>query len=421
MAVLTDWGALARYDRSGPGSETAQAMNYESPLTTDEQAAVDAEPSSVSETDGFPRRKLIVYGAIILALVVLIAYFTHRSSGDGLGDSASRLPLVSVMVPGKATVAGSITASGTLAARRELPVGVVGDGGRVVRVPVEPGQWVKRGQVLAVIDSSVQNQQIASAAAQVSAANADAQLAQSNLDRALQLVERGFISKAEIDRLTATRDGGVARVGVARAQLAELRAKAARLNIVAPDAGLLLTREVEPGQVVTGGPNVLFSIAKGGEMELLAQLGEEDLAKVHVGATATVTPTGSDKSYSGQVWQVSPVIDLQTRQGRVRVALSYEPGLRPGGFASATIQSGTVVAPMLPESAIQTDERGSYVYVVGKDNKVLRRDVKTGFVTKQGIAVVNGLTGNERIVARAAAFLSPGDKVRPNPVKSSGK
>ena len=396
-------------------------MNYESPLTTDGQETVDAEPLSAGETAGFPRRKLIAYGAIILALVVLIAYFTHRSSKDGLGDGASRLPLVSVIVPGTATVAGSITASGTLAARRELPVGVVGDGGRIVRVPVEPGQWVKRGQVLAVIDSSVQNQQIASAAAQVSAANADAQLAQSNLDRALQLVDRGFISKAEIDRLTATRDGAVARSRVARAQLGELRAKAARLNIVAPDAGLLLTREVEPGQVVTGGPNVLFSIAKGGEMELLAQLGEEDLAKVHVGTTATVMPVGSGESYSGQVWQVSPVIDLQTRQGRVRIALPYSPGLRPGGFASATIQGSAIMAPMLPEAAIQTDGRGSFVYIVSKDDKVLRRDVKTGFVAEQGIAVVDGLTGNERVVARAAAFLSPGDKVRLNPVKLSGK
>jgi len=60
-----------------------------------------------------------------------------------------------------------------------------------------------------------------------------------------------------------------------------------------------------------------------------------------------------------------------------------------------------------------SDEKGSYVYVVDRNNKVERRDVKTGTVTDQGTAVVAGLAGNERIVARAGGFLNPGDKVRP--------
>src|SRR3546814_6148132 len=96
-----------------------------------------------------------------------------------------------------------------------MPVGVVGEGGRVVSVSVEQGQWVRAGQVLASIDRSVQSQQARAQAAQVEVARADAQLAQSNLDRALQLVERGFISKADVDRLTATRDAARARVEVA--------------------------------------------------------------------------------------------------------------------------------------------------------------------------------------------------------------
>ena len=112
---------------------------------------------------------------------------------------------MSVIAPGQATIEGTITATGTIAARREMPVGVVGEGGRVVSVPVEQGQWVRAGQVLASIDRSVQSQQAFAQAAQVEVARADAMLAQSNLDRALQLVERGFISTADIDRLTATR------------------------------------------------------------------------------------------------------------------------------------------------------------------------------------------------------------------------
>src|SRR5690606_36392185 len=117
-----------------------------------------------------------------------------RSGPAELGsNAASQAPVVTVVVPGRSTVAGEISATGTLAARREMPVGSVGEGGQVVQVLVEPGQWVKAGQVLAVIDRSVQTQQQASLAAQVSVAAADAQLAQANLDRALKLVDRGFI------------------------------------------------------------------------------------------------------------------------------------------------------------------------------------------------------------------------------------
>ena len=123
--------------------------------------------------------------------------------------------------------------------------------------------------------------------------------------------------------------------------------------------------------------------------------------------------SGTDRSFSGAVWQLSPTIDPQSRQGTARIALAYDAALRPGGFATATIASGTLVAPMLPESALLSDDKGSYVYVVGKDNKVVRRPVKTGLVTANGIAVTEGLTGTERVVLRAGGFLAPGDKVVP--------
>jgi len=237
-------------------------------------------------------------------------------------------------------------------------------------------------------------------------------LGQANLDRASKLIERGFVSKADIDRLRATRDAAAARVRVAEATLRELQARNARLNIYAPASGLVLTRNVEPGQTVGAGSQPVFTIASGGEMELLARLGEEDLARLSVGTTATVTPVGLDKSYTGQVWQIDPTVDAQTRQGTARIALAYAPGLRPGGFASAVVNSGTVVAPLLPESAILSDDKGSYVYVVGKADKVERRDIQTGMVTDRGIAVTSGLTGQELVVLRPGRFLSPGDKVK---------
>ena len=364
------------------------------------------------------RRVWWIAGAMLLVLAIG-AWMWSRSGGQtAAADAAAQAPTVSVVTPGRGTVQGTINVTGSLAARREMPVGSVGEGGLVVAVLVEPGQWVGAGQVLAVVDRSVQSQQAAGQAAQIQVSQADANLAQANLDRALKLVQGGFISKADVDRLSATRDAANARVRVARAQLGELKARSARLSIRAPASGLVLDRTVEPGQVVGAGTGVLFRLAKGGEMELRAAVSEADLAQLAPGVSAQVTPVGTDKSFTGQIWQLSPVINPQTRQGTARIALPYNPALRPGGFASATVQSGTVIAPLLPESAILSDDKGTYVYIVGGNNKVRRQAVKTGIVTAQGITVIEGLSGSERVVLRAGGFLSPGDAVIPRAAKS---
>lgn len=386
-------------------------MNYETSIAA--QAAVDADESGPA----VPRlsRKFWIGAALVLVALVAIYVYTHRTpAGAADADKKSaQAQTVTVVAPGRTEVAATITASGTIAARREMPVGIAGEGGRVLSVLVDAGAWVRAGQVLAVVDRSVQVEQAAGLAANVEVQRANARLAQSNLDRALKLVSKGFISKADVDRLTATRDSAVAQVRVAEANLAQTRASNARLNIVAPADGLVLSRGIEPGQVVGPGSGVLFRMAKGGELEMQARLAENDLARLSVGQSARVAPVGTDRAFEGQIWQLSPVIDPQTREGTARIALAYDPALRPGGFASASISSGTVTAPVLPESAILSDEKGAYVYVVGPDRKVFRRAVRTGTVTPGGIAVVEGLQGNERVVLRAGGFLNPGDLVNP--------
>jgi RND family efflux transporter MFP subunit len=280
-------------------------------------------------------------------------------------------------------------------------------------VLVEPGQWVGAGQTLAVIERSVQSQEAQQLAASIDVARADARLAQQELERAQALVSRGFVSKADVERRIATRDAANARVRVAQAQLGASRARIGRLDVRAPAAGLVLDRNVEPGQIVSAGSGALFRIAQGGQMELLARLPQTDLSTLSVGVPVTVTPVGSQQSYQGSVWQISPIIDPQTRQGEARIAIPYNRELRPGGFASATIQAGATVAPLLPESAVLTDDSGTYVLIVLPNNTVQRRPVRVGTVTDKGVVIAEGLNGNERVVQSAGAFLNPGEKVRP--------
>ncbi|WP_209349150.1 efflux RND transporter periplasmic adaptor subunit [Pontixanthobacter sp. CEM42] len=395
-------------------------MNYETTVQADSGEYSSDKLAGTAPSEGRSKVKL---AAIIMAVLVVaagLAYFLITGGTAEVADEREEQgAAITVVTPGRATVAGEIVATGTLAARRELPVGIDGAGGKVVQVYVDAGTWVRQGQVLASIDRSVQNQQAASAAASVEVAESDARLAQANLDRSLQLVERGFVSKADVDRLTATRDRAVAQVNVAKAQLNQIRASNSRLSVTAPASGLVLERNTEPGQVVSAGSGPLFRIAKGGEMEMMARLSESDLAKISAGVSAQVVPTGSDKTFTGQVWQVSPTIDPQNRQGMARIALPYARELRPGGFASATIASGTVVATVLPESAILSDSEGAYVYVIDAENKAQRRAVTTGIVTNEGIAVTDGLDGTESIVLRAGGFLTPGESVRPQKAETS--
>ena len=393
-------------------------MNYETNMKYDTMLA---DQTVDEETRRKRRRLLLIVGAgVLLAALALVAYRMFGHSADAGGD-VSQVPLVTVAVPGQESVTRMANATGSLAARVDMPVGVVGEGGRVLAVHVQPGDWVGAGQILATIERSVQSQQIEQLAAQVEVSRADAKLAQANLDRARALVSDGFISKADIDQRTATRDAAVARVNVAIAQLNQMRAQVGRLDIRAPERGLVLTRAVEPGQVVGAGSGVLFRIARGGEMEMRALLSENELAGLKEGTLARVTPVGMTQSFEGHVWQVSPVVDQTNRQGIVRIALPYNEVLRPGGFANAQIALERVEAAVLPESAVQSDNRGSYVYVVGKDNKIERRPVTTGAVTANGLAVTKGLTGNEKVVLYAGGFLNPGETVKPKIEKSTSR
>jgi RND family efflux transporter MFP subunit len=388
----------------------------------DNSGAVESELIVVDDAAAARRRRRNIILAVLALLVLALAAFLllGRGGEEKAGAAAgaakaggAEAPAVSVIVPGRQQVARTISATGTIAARRDMPVGVAGEGGMIARVLVEPGQWVGAGQTLAVIERSVQSQEAQQLAASIEVARADARLAQQELQRAQTLVSRGFVSKADVERRIATRDAANARVKVAQAQLGASRARIGRLDIRAPAAGLVLDRNVEPGQVVSAGSGALFRIAQGGQMELLARLPQTDLATLSVGIPVTVTPVGSQQSYQGSVWQISPIIDAQTRQGEARISIPYNRELRPGGFAAAAIQAGATVAPLLPESSVLTDDAGTYVLIVLANDTVQRRPVRIGTVTDKGVVIAEGLSGDERVVQSAGAFLNPGEKVRP--------
>jgi HlyD family secretion protein len=316
------------------------------------------------------------------------------------------------VTPGVKTVTSSVSFTGAIAARYDMPIGNDGDTGRIVSVAVEAGDHVQKGQLLARLDDSVLVPQVNRLAASLEQAKAQSDLSAAEYRRALGVEKAGALSAEDIEKRRATAVTDAANVKVVAAQLAESQARLARTRIVAPIAGTVLTRRAEVGMIANPGGDALFRVASGGEVEMRGQLAEQDLAQVKVGDAATVHLTGLPQAFEGKVRLLGAIIDPATRLGEIRITLKPDPALRPGAFARGEVRIGNAQRPVVPRTAVLTDTNGSYVYIVGADNKATRRAVSVAETSEQGVVIEAGLTGSEQVVTTAAGFLRPGEQVK---------
>jgi len=375
----------------------------------------------VSDGGGSARGKWIA-GAVAAAVIAVVAVILWRgqTADPATATLASQqaIPLVSVTSPGVTSVTSNVTFTGTIAARYDMPIGIEGDAGRIIGVYVEAGDHVKRGQLLAKIDESVWQPQVNRLAASLEQAKAQAALSAAEYRRAAAVESAGALSAEEIEKRRALSITDAANVKVAAAMLAEADARLNRTRVVAPADGIVLTRKAEVGQTASPGGEALFRLANGGEIEMRGQVAEQDMAVLTVGQPADVRLVGSAQPFEGRVRLLGAVIDPDTRLGDIRISLKPNPALRPGAFARGSVLVSKAERPVLPQTAVLSDVKGPYVYVVGQDNRVERRDVQVGGTTSAGIIITKGLSGSERIVTTAAGFLREGEKVNlaPSPV-----
>jgi len=374
-------------------------------------------PPALSFTRSSPRWLWTIGGIVALALIAVIAWRLMAGGTrphDSLADRGG-IPLVSVIVPGQQAVISSVSFTGAIAARYDMPIANEGDTGRIVAVYVEAGDPVKRGQVLARIDDSVIVQQVNRLEASLEQARAQAALSAAEYRRAQGVEAAGALSAEDIEKRRATAVTDAANVKVVAAQLAEAQARLARTRITAPVDGIVLTRKAEVGQIANPGGDALFRVESGGEVEMRGQIAEQDLAQVKVGQAATVYLTGLARPFTGRVRLLGAIIDPATRLGDIRITLQPDPALRPGAFARAVVTVDKAQRPVLPQTAVMADANGSYVLVVNSGSRVERRAVRVSGTTETGVIVAEGLTGNERVVATAGGFLRDGEPVKVAP------
>ena len=372
-----------------------------------------AERPPATRTPWFQQRSyLIAAGIVLLAVLGLVALM--RSGAKPSAPSATdAAPLVTALPAGRSPFTTTVSFTGAIVARYDMPIGVDSDAGRISAILVEVGDHVREGQVLARLDTSVIAPQVASLRATLEQNRAEATLAEADYRRAATIASSvGALSKEEVDKRQSTVATTAARVKAAEAQLAEAEARLGRTEIRAPTDGIVLTRTAEVGQAVMPGSGALFRIARGGEVEMRAQAAEQDLPRLKVGQAAEVRITGVATPFSGKVRLLGAVIDPQTRLGEVRVTLPRDPNLRPGAFARGEVKVGSDVRPIVPQTALLSDARGNYVLIVGSDSRVVRRGVRLGGAQPSGIVIADGLDGSERVVTTAGAFLHEGELVR---------
>jgi HlyD family secretion protein len=335
---------------------------------------------------------------ILPILAVTLALAACHKAEAPKRDAAQGARAVTVVQLAARPIAGAMSASGNLVPREEAAVAPEVTGFRVARVLVDEGAWVRRGQTLVQLDSSLLQAQLEQARAQAAQAEDQAR-------RVAGLDNEGVISQEQIAQRRF-------QAQVARANLRDVQARMAKMAVVAPVSGLVLERTVRPGDLSAGGATPWFRIAREGQIELAAQLSEDDLARIRSGQHATVTlPAGGVAE--GVVRLVSPQIDPQSKLGEVRLLLPVREDIRAGGFARAVFQDAGGIGLAVPETAVRYDASGASVMVVAANNRVRRAPVQTGQRGGGYVEIVRGPPVGSIVVQNAASFLLDGDLVKP--------
>lgn len=304
----------------------------------------------------------------------------------------------------------SVLVSGPVSAWEEMQLGVELNGLRVIRLLVDVGQAVRKGDLLLQLDHRSLDSDLAQAVAGLREAEAGAALARSQLARGQQLADGKYISAMNLDELRAGRTQAEARLGTARAARDAVALRRSYADLRAPDAGVISKRLVQPGQVVAAGSELLRLIRLG-RLEWRAELAEAELARVKPGDRIELA-TRDGAKVLGQVRAVSPGVDAGTRTGTVYADLPDPQGLQPGTYLQGRIDTGIGQGLTVPAATVVQRDGHPNVFTVDAKGIAHRVRIRTGGTANGQVEVLEGLKVGDAVVEQGAGFLADGDSVR---------
>ena len=359
-------------------------------------------------------------------------------------QSVNLAPSMSVTIaPAELTpVARTLSVTGTVNARDLIPVLPQATGLQIKQILVDEGDSVKSGQTLAILDSSVLQTQIAQAKAEVESNRAvvrqrQASLAQSratlaeansNYERYRGLADAGAISRQELETRSTTATTAREAISVAQANIAsaeaDVRISLARVQqqqtqlnqtiVRAPASGVIAEQTAQVGDVANSTQKI-FSIIQNGSLELQAKVPATNLNQVKINAPVVVTSDADSRlRLQGNVREIAPLVDPQSREATVRIDLPATALLRPGMFASGAITIANVPGIAIPAKAVLPQSDGSAIAFILTDGDIVKsQKIEVGEVIGQGnVEIINGLKIGDRVVVAGAGYLKDGDKVQ---------
>lgn len=287
---------------------------------------------------------------------------------------------------------------------------------RVLKVLVHPGQTVKKGETIALLDGSdfgFQRQEALSEVARIEALLAN----QGKIvERNRTLVEKNFISKNALDDVSTQQDALKQQLAGAKSRISTINHNGSKNRVVAPSDGVVEKQLVATGDYVRVGDPIVQIISK---KLLRAHLPfpEHIAAKLKPGLVVILTTPTSPKEVRSVINELKPQIVANSRSIDVIADVRDEAGWQPGASVNARVILGDrASAFVVPEQSIVLRPAGEVVYEI-LNNQAIQRVVKTGLQQNGGVEILEGLNGNETIAVDGAAFLT--DKASVNIINTN--
>ncbi|MBS1230537.1 MAG: efflux transporter, family, subunit [Proteobacteria bacterium] len=317
---------------------------------------------------------------------------------------------VSLVTPKIEMWPDQMEAAGNIMPWQETRVGTEIGGLRLLSVLVNAGDVVKKGQVLARLNPVTVETELDAANAQLMEAQAALAQADATLERGKRLAPSGGVSQQELTLYETQKQTAAARVNAARAQVKTQQLRLDSATLVAPDDGVISSRSAVEGAIVQAGSE-LFRLIRQGRLEWRAEVKGEVLLKLRVGQKVTVnSPLGPD--VEGHVRQVSPTIDLTTRNGLVYVDLPLDTNLKAGLKVTGTLALSKRKALVLPATAVLHEAGAARVFKVNAESRVEAIDVKVGRVQDDYEEITAGIDAHTQVIAKDVDQLKLGEHVK---------
>jgi membrane fusion protein, multidrug efflux system len=286
--------------------------------------------------------------------------------------------------------------------------------GKLVRRPVELGQTVKAGQLLAQLDPQDYQLAATAAGAQLAAATTNRDLAAADFKRFKELRDQNFISGAELERREAALKAAQSQWDQAKAQMSSQGNQAAYTSLVADMAGVVTAISAEPGQVVAAGTPVV-QIAQDGPRDVVFSVPEDKVALMKYGSTVDVKVWASKTVLKATVREVAASADPVTRTYLVKVALDGKDTLPLGSTVSVIPQAldrAGVQVIKLPTSALVQSGKATAVWVLDAASMTVKlQTIEVATADGNAVVVASGLQPGMQVVTAGVHVLSPGQKV----------